>query len=40
MRRTIIILTCLVVFLAAGWTAYWFVMADRAADWIAVFLFR
>ena len=36
MRRTIIILTCLVVFLAAGWTAYWFVMADRAADWIAV----
>ncbi len=36
MRRTIILLVSLLVFLAAGWTAYWFVMADRAADWIAV----
>lgn len=36
MRRTIIIALAVIAFLAAGWTAYWFVMADRAADWIAV----
>jgi len=36
MRRTIIIALCLAAFLAAGWTGYWFVMAGRAADWIAV----
>ena len=36
MRRTILLTACLTAFLAAGWTAYWFVMAGRAADWIAV----
>ena len=36
MRRTLIIVFCVLAFLAAGWTAYWFVMADRAAEWIAV----
>jgi hypothetical protein len=35
MRRIVIIAACLIAFLAAGWTAYWFVMADRAAGWIA-----
>ena len=36
MRRTILLIACLTAFLAAGWTVYWFVMADRAADWVAV----
>lgn len=36
MRRILLIIAAVLVFLWAAWTAYWFVMADRAGDWIAL----